>query len=218
MAQNKNALIRYKTIDHCLQNRDRTWTLDDLILECSKVLSEKEGRDVVISKRSIQLDIQMMRSSDGGYNAPIAVYQRKFYHYSDEDFSITNLSLTENDKELILDCLNTLDQYNGFVFYPQIQKSVDDLRRNLFTESKLESSEKSNEVEVEIDASKRGKVLKKPLHKSQKVKQEKKNGNVVLTFNIKNLSKLASKLASYKSAVKVISPKELKKELKKKSH
>ena len=78
MAQNKNALIRFKTIDNCLKNRERNWTLDDLINECSKVLTEREGQEVVISKRSVQLDIQVMRSSELGYNAPIAVFQRKF--------------------------------------------------------------------------------------------------------------------------------------------
>ena len=93
MAQNKNALIRYKTIDRCLQNQARNWTLDDLIMECSKVLSDKEGKEVVISKRSVQLDLQMMRSDEAGYNAPISVFQRKFYNYTDENFSITNLEL-----------------------------------------------------------------------------------------------------------------------------
>ena len=32
MPANKNALIRYKTIDNCLRNRYRRWTLDDLVL------------------------------------------------------------------------------------------------------------------------------------------------------------------------------------------
>ena len=31
MPVNRNALLRYKTIDHCLSNRYRQWTLDDLI-------------------------------------------------------------------------------------------------------------------------------------------------------------------------------------------
>ena len=31
MPANKNALIRYKTIDNCLRNRYRRWTLDDLV-------------------------------------------------------------------------------------------------------------------------------------------------------------------------------------------
>ena len=46
MALNKNALIRYKTIDKCLQNTYRRWTLDDLIDACSDALYEYEGRDV----------------------------------------------------------------------------------------------------------------------------------------------------------------------------
>ena len=31
MPANKNALIRYKTIDNCLRNRYRSWTLEDLV-------------------------------------------------------------------------------------------------------------------------------------------------------------------------------------------
>ena len=33
MPANKNALIRYKTIDNCLRNPYRRWTLDDLVDE-----------------------------------------------------------------------------------------------------------------------------------------------------------------------------------------
>ncbi|MFT5025011.1 MAG: hypothetical protein ACI9L7_000949, partial [Candidatus Azotimanducaceae bacterium] len=71
MAQNKNALIRYKTIDKCLQNHYKDWTLDDLIGACSDALYEYEGQDINVSKRTVQLDIQLMRSDKLGYNAPI---------------------------------------------------------------------------------------------------------------------------------------------------
>lgn len=76
MPVNRNALIRYKTIDYCLQNRYRKWTLDDLIEACSEALYEYEGIDKGISKRSIQMDIQMMRSDKLGYNAPIIVLEK----------------------------------------------------------------------------------------------------------------------------------------------
>ena len=49
MAQNKNALIRYKTIDKCLQNHYRTWTLEDLMEAVSDALYEYEGRDNPVS-------------------------------------------------------------------------------------------------------------------------------------------------------------------------
>lgn len=35
MPANKNALIRYKTIDNCLRNRYRRWTLENLVEACS---------------------------------------------------------------------------------------------------------------------------------------------------------------------------------------
>lgn len=35
MPVNKNALLRYRTIDNCLRNTRRRWTLDDLIDACS---------------------------------------------------------------------------------------------------------------------------------------------------------------------------------------
>ena len=97
MAVNKNALIRYKTIDKCLQNKFRQWTLTDLIEAVSNALYEYEGKDVDVSKRTVQLDLQMMRSDKLGYNAPIVVYNRKFYKYEVEDYSITNSPISNQD-------------------------------------------------------------------------------------------------------------------------
>jgi hypothetical protein len=43
MPVNRNALIRYRTIDKCLQNRRRKWTIDALIDACNDALYEYEG-------------------------------------------------------------------------------------------------------------------------------------------------------------------------------
>ena len=69
MPANTNALLRYKTIDNCLRNRQRRWTLQDLVDACSDALYDFEGIRKGISTRSVQLDIQMMRSDKLGYNA-----------------------------------------------------------------------------------------------------------------------------------------------------
>ena len=45
MPANKNALIRYKTIDKGLRNPYRRWTLEDLVDACSDALYEMEGID-----------------------------------------------------------------------------------------------------------------------------------------------------------------------------
>ena len=44
-----------------------------------------------------QLDLQNMRSEKFGYEAPIEVYERRFYRYSDPDYSIHHISVNEND-------------------------------------------------------------------------------------------------------------------------
>ena len=58
MAIHKFALIRYKTIDNCLKNRFRKWTLDDLIEKVSDALYEYEGITSGVSRRTIQGDIK----------------------------------------------------------------------------------------------------------------------------------------------------------------
>ena len=70
MPANKNALIRYKTIDNCLRNRYRRWTLDDLVEACSDALYDMEGITKGVCARTVQMDIQIMRSDKLGYNAP----------------------------------------------------------------------------------------------------------------------------------------------------
>ena len=111
MPVNKNALIRYKTIDRCLRNKYRRWTLDDLVEACSDALYEMEGITRGVSVRTVQADIQVMRSDKLGYEAPIEVYDGKFYRYADEDYSISNSPLDTDMCDLISDALNKLRQF-----------------------------------------------------------------------------------------------------------
>lgn len=120
MALNKNALIRYKTIDACLRNRFRKWTLNDLIEACSDALYEYEGKDVNVSKRTVQMDIQVMRSDKLGYNAPIEVYERKFYRYAEHDYSIMNIPVTDSDLEVMNDALQVLRQFKDFSLFEEM--------------------------------------------------------------------------------------------------
>ena len=54
MPANKNALIHYKTIDNCLHNCYRHWTLEDLVDACSDALYDSEGIRKGISVRTVQ--------------------------------------------------------------------------------------------------------------------------------------------------------------------
>lgn len=140
MAQNKNALIRYKTIDKCLQNHYREWTLEDLINACSEALYEYEGRDVNVSKRSIQLDIQMMRSDKLGYNAPIIVYKKKFYKYDDTNYSITDIPITENDMNILSETVEMLRQFKDFSLFEELGGIIQRLEDKVYTEKNNQAS------------------------------------------------------------------------------
>ena len=109
MPANKNALIRYKTIDRCLRNRYRRWTLDDLVDACSDALFDMEGIAKGVCARTVQMDIQIMRSDKLGYNAPIVVYDKIYYTYADPDYSITEMPLSMDDCLLIKEAIALLD-------------------------------------------------------------------------------------------------------------
>ena len=110
MPANKNALIRYKTIDKCLRNRYRRWTIEDLVEACSDALYEMEGIAKGVSKRTVQADLQIMRSDKLGYNAPIEVYDNKYYRYADAGYSINSNPLNTADYELVEKAVSLIDE------------------------------------------------------------------------------------------------------------
>ncbi|XLS29121.1 helix-turn-helix transcriptional regulator [Flavobacteriaceae bacterium M23B6Z8] len=140
MALNKNALIRYKTIDKCLQNQYRKWTLESLIDACSEALYEYEGRNVNVSKRTVQLDIQMMRSDKLGYNAPIVVYDKKYYKYEEDTYSITDIPLTENDMNVLSETVEMLKQFKDFSLFSELGGIIQRLEDKVYTEKTHQSS------------------------------------------------------------------------------
>lgn len=113
MPANKNALIRYKTIDRCLRNKYRRWTLDDLVDACSDALYDMEGIAKGVSTRTVQSDIQIMRSDKLGMYAPIEVYDSKFYRYADPNYSISNMPLDTDDYDLLVKAVNMIDSFKG---------------------------------------------------------------------------------------------------------
>lgn len=126
MPINRSTLIRISTIDKCLQNHYRRWTIDDLIDACTDALAEFEGRSNPVSRRTFQNDLALMRSDRLGYNAPIVVRDNKYYEYEDPDFSITHLPLNEEG----IDALNSaLDILRQLQFFPQLSSSIDTISK-----------------------------------------------------------------------------------------
>ncbi|MDO4728821.1 MAG: WYL domain-containing protein [Bacteroidota bacterium] len=159
MASNKNALIRYNTIDKCLRNRNKQYTLGDLVDACSDALYEYEGKDDLVSLRTIQLDIQNMRSEKLGYNAPIEVYNRKYYRYSDQNYSIKNIPLNNNDLEAMRDAIEILKQFKDFSAFREMNSILHKL------EDSIQSTKSKSIIHLDKNELLRGLDFLEPLYK-----------------------------------------------------
>ena len=90
-----------------------------------------EGINKGVSVRTVQGDIQMMRSDKLGYNAPIEVYDHKYYRYSDDDYSITEMPMSQNDLEVMQEAVNMLRQLEDFEQFAEMSDVVSRLQDRL---------------------------------------------------------------------------------------
>ena len=108
--------------------------MEDLIDACSEALHEYEGIRKGVSRRTVQMDIQVMRSDKLGYNAPIIVIDKKFYTYADPNYSITNIPITDQDLNKMSEVVEILKQFKGFQHFTElsgiVQKLEDKIQSN----------------------------------------------------------------------------------------
>lgn len=143
MPVNKTAIIRYKTIDQCLRNTSRNWTLDDLIEACSQAILQIEGSCKGASKRTVQADLQLMRDPVIGYGAPIIVRQKKYYGYAQPDFSILNQAISQQDLEMLQEANDFLDQLKQFKHFEPL-KNIHEEINNFITQKKDKQNQTTN--------------------------------------------------------------------------
>ncbi|MEO0405301.1 MAG: WYL domain-containing protein, partial [Bacteroidota bacterium] len=105
-----------------------------MIESCSDALYEYEGIRKGVSRRTVQMDIQVMRSDKLGYNAPIIVIDKKFYTYADPSYSITNIPITDQDLNKMSEVVEILKQFKGFQHFTElsgiVQKLEDKIQSN----------------------------------------------------------------------------------------
>lgn len=134
MPVNRNALIRYRTIDKCLQNCRRKWTIQNLIDCCNDALYEYDGIEKGVSMRTIRLDLNAMRSNTLGYSAPIIVTEKKYYSYDDPEYSIANIPLTSQDLGILQEVSHLLRQFKGFTHFNEVSEMVSKLEDKIYSE------------------------------------------------------------------------------------
>ena len=116
MSTNKNAILRYKTLDRCLRNVGRNYSIEDLMEEVNNALMEEDPNSNGIRLRQLRDDIRFMRS-EAGYDAPIETKifdgKKHAYFYSDPKFSIHNSPLNETEAKQLKSSLMLLNRFSG---------------------------------------------------------------------------------------------------------
>ncbi len=144
MPSNKNAVIRYMYLDQMLSDRYNKFTCVDLLNKVNERL-ELAGyptiggdkgdyeRYIKSGKRVIQLDLQALQeapfymeidSSDKIDGAPV-------YRYADQTQSLFSKPLSDDEKRLLQEVLNTLGQFAGldsFEWLNDLQEKLNDNR------------------------------------------------------------------------------------------
>ncbi|HVB04133.1 MAG TPA: WYL domain-containing protein [Chitinophagaceae bacterium] len=121
MPVNKDALSRYRWIDERLRNRRLPPPTLDVLIE---YVSRKLGKGV--AKRTIQKDIYDMRSSEElNYQAPIVYTPRtRAYSYESEDFSISNMPVSEFDLQGLEIAISILEQFRNLPVIRQFEDAI----------------------------------------------------------------------------------------------
>lgn len=115
MATNKHAIIRYQALDKCFSNFGRRYYIDDLIDACNDAIYDFTGKEEGIKRRQLFEDIKFMES-EAGYSIPLEKIgdgKKKYYRYSDKNFSINKQPLSQTEAEQLKDTIMMLNRFKG---------------------------------------------------------------------------------------------------------
>ncbi len=119
----KNALIRFRIIDRALSNKYAPYPSKAKLREaCEDALyGSVDGANICDS--TIEKDMFAMKME---HDAPIK-YSKKFggYYYTDPDYSMNDIPLTEDDLEAIRFATNTLSQFKDMELFQQFGFAID---------------------------------------------------------------------------------------------
>ncbi len=164
MPANKYALIRYRTIDRCLRNEARPFpSKEELRAACEEALYGSDGDR--ISTSTLEKDLNAMRYDGAlGYYAPIAYHRdERGYYYEEEDFSIDNLQLNDEELESIRFAARTLVQFRNVPMFSQFGQAIGKIDDRLRMAPDLDTAQLDRIVQFESAPATRGSEHLQPL-------------------------------------------------------
>lgn len=126
MPVNKNAMIRYLTLDKCFGNPCRKFFIDNLLEAVNSAIAESDPNTDGIKKRQLFDDIRFMES-ENGWSIPLGRYKdgrRFYYRYSTKNFSINNSPLNEMEAEKLKSAMMILSRFKGKPQFLWVQELI----------------------------------------------------------------------------------------------
>lgn len=127
MAAGKNPYVRYQVINACFTNKQkRYWSIIELIRKL-------EDYDFIVSERTVKLDLEAMRhDSRLGFHAPIAFCRKeRAYHYTDADYTINALQLSDEQLRSFSAVVDLLQQFRGSQLVKDFEAAIDKIARGV---------------------------------------------------------------------------------------
>ena len=121
MPSNKNALIRYKYLDEMLSDRHHFYDINDLTEKCNEKLSDSGFSEVTL--RCIEKDIVYLQEAP--FKAPIKRFRwngKNCVAYKDSSFSIFKQEMSNEERNLLREVLNTIGQFDGLNHFEWLEK------------------------------------------------------------------------------------------------
>jgi len=131
MPANKNAIIRYQTLDKCFRNPGRRYYIEDLLNACNQALSEHNPGTTGIKRRQLFDDILFMES-EKGWSIPLLRMsdgKQKYYRYEDMNFSINNSPINEMESEQIKAALLIISRFKGTPQFAWVEEMIPKLEQ-----------------------------------------------------------------------------------------
>ncbi|MCB9256905.1 MAG: WYL domain-containing protein [Chitinophagales bacterium] len=146
MPVNKEAFLRYRILDRMLRTKNKPFpTMDDFL----EVLEEKLGKTFSVS--TVQKDIKSMKEDELlGYKAPIKFHRMyNGYYYTDPNFSITEVPLSEEDLDAIEFAALVLQQFKEVKLFGEFGSAVDKIFNAVNVNSILGEEDSTQYIQFE---------------------------------------------------------------------
>ena len=157
MPVNKYALLRYRIIDRKIGSKYNPYPNKEALRQAceDELYGSNEGK---ISLSTIDKDLFAMRNeSNLGYYAPIVFHKaNKGYYYSDPDYSIQEMPLSDDDLEAISFAANTLSQFRGLDMFKSSEAAIDKILDRFNLNPKNSESEVTSYIQFETAQSYKG--------------------------------------------------------------